>query len=151
MMKRSERLKQLLERLETQDNRATAHPIFLVQQEYRVYGIDPQYCRTRYNSIWVYKDDPEYTYETEDEARKAFSDDEYMHEESFEDKYEEIFYHTGYQYVCAHFTEAAAQNYIDQNKHNLANPRIYVDSQHRCYEWIETLEAIKSIARKMSE
>ena len=42
-MKLSNRLELLVQRLNTQDNRATAHPIFLVQQEHRIYGMDPDY------------------------------------------------------------------------------------------------------------
>ena len=40
-----------------------------------------------------------------------------------------------FEFVQACFTEAAAQQYIDENKHNLKKPRIYVYSGDRNREW----------------
>ena len=44
--------------------------------------------------------------------------------------------------VCAHLTEEAANLYIEQNRHNLREPRIYVKSAYRCHELIGLIEAI---------
>jgi|SRR5699024_1636694 len=44
--------------------------------------------------------------------------------------------------VCAHLTEEAANLYIEQNRHNLREPRTYVKSANRCYELIGLIGAI---------
>jgi hypothetical protein len=136
-MKPSERLIQLTERLETQDNRATAHPIFLVQQEHRIYGMDPAYTDL---SVWEPAYDNECYYETAEEA---------MVHEGLDgtDDLKQVFYVIEWRYVSAHFTEQAAVDYIEGHKHNLDNPRIYVASQDYCHEWNETVDSIKRIAK----
>lgn len=98
---------QIGERLRTQDNRITADPIFLVEQEQRVYGIDQNYT----------------------------------------DDFEEIDgEHVGYKiiwtFVTCCFTEAAANRYIKENRHNLKNPRTYVASAYRNHEWIAVREML---------
>ena len=56
-------LAEIGERLRTQDNRITAQPIFLVEQEQRVYGVDHHYTddfeeidgkNVGYKTIWVF-------------------------------------------------------------------------------------------------
>ena len=47
-----------------------------------------------------------------------------------------------YVFVTAHFTEAAALQYIEENSHNLTDPRTFVTSQYRCDEWIALRKAL---------
>lgn len=139
-MKLSNRLELLVQRLNTQDNRATAHPIFIVQQEHRIYGMDPKLADSTTKCVWQFKWNSEDLYETLEDAMDCEGQDD-------EDDFEKIYYVIEWRYVCAHFTEAAAQEYIRTNIHNLDNPRIYVDSQYRCDEWNDTIEILKRLGR----
>src|SRR5947209_81236 len=47
-------LSEIGERLRTQDNRITTHPIFEVQEQKRVYGIDTEYDP---KIAWLYSDE----------------------------------------------------------------------------------------------
>jgi hypothetical protein len=136
-MKPFERLKQLVERLTTQDNRATAHPLYCVEQEHRIYGMRED-CADKY--IWQRKESLDCTFRTKEEV-VAFCDELTIDEDDFE----KVFYALEWRFVNAHFTEDAAQQYIDNNDHNLTNPRIFVTSQHSCYEWIEIVEILKNL------
>lgn len=141
-------LDQIAKRLREQDNRATAYPLFVVQEEERVWGLDPEYADEMSTYVWRYTDDWEYVYESDEELIAEHSDSrlperlaalspwETEVEASNGARYEKIFYAKRWKFVCAHFTEAAAEEYIEHNRHNLKNPRVYVTSQHRCPEWI---------------
>jgi hypothetical protein len=120
-------IQQIAHNLRTQDNRATAHPVYLVQQLSRQYGIDPDYSD---DTVWI---------SAEDEADEQ--------EAAELDKLEQTgnvpsgWYRTGYvdswQFVTACLTLKGAQDFIAQNQHNLKNPRIYVASACQNNEIIE--------------
>ena len=63
------------------------------------------------------------------------------------ERYEKIYYLLRWRFVCAHFTEAAAEAYIVQNSHNLTDPRVYVTSQSRCYEWQDVMGILGAAQR----
>lgn len=94
-------LREMGERLRTQDNLATAHPIFLVEQQRRIYGVDSDHT----------------------------DDFEWLEGES-------VGYTMIWEFVTCCFSQVAAQSYIDANRHNLKEPRIYVASAYRNPEWI---------------
>lgn len=142
LLRAAGRLADLEHRLRTQDNHATAWPLYVVQEQERIYGLDPEYADAMSTYIWQYRDDPEYFHETDDELRAEFPDEPHRDWEPFTVSvtmdgavWEKIFYASRWRFVCAHLTEDAADTYIAQNRHNLTNPRVYVTSQHRCYEW----------------
>jgi len=116
--------------IDTQDNRCTAEPIFLVQEQKRIYGMDPEYSGQ--DTVWLdcLNDSEELT-----DAEAQVLEERYL--ETLEEP--ENFVRTGYidqwEYVQPFFTEEAAQNYIDMNKHRHDELRIYVDSAYRNYEW----------------
>lgn len=58
--------------------------------------------------------------------------------------FDKCYFEERYVYVNAHLTEAAALLFIKQNKHNLTEPRTYVTSQYRCWEWNALREALMS-------
>lgn len=148
-------LAMLEHRLRTQDNRATAWPLYLVQDEERIYGMDGQWAQEGTGYIWQDYDEPECTYDSDEEllAHHRDEDECFDHDDgdpfSLEDgidpnsdritigsrEYERIYYEKRWKFVSAHLTEAAAEAYIEQNRHNLKHPRVYVESQHRCWEW----------------
>jgi hypothetical protein len=57
-------------------------------------------------------------------------------------EYRKCGYVDEYVFVTAHFTEAAALQYIEENSHNLTDPRTFVTSQYRCDEWIALRKAL---------
>ena len=101
----------------TQDNLATAHPLFLVQQRIRDYGYDPLYCDS---CVWVDEEGEELDNQEEgEEPQDTWT--------GYRDRWE---------YVQTFFTRAAALQFIDNNKHRYYNElRIYVDSGYRNPEW----------------
>lgn len=141
VVEEEEFFKKLGHELRTQDNRITSCPLFCVEQKQRVYGdelCDPD------GSIFVLERDPSYgCWDTVEEAVQELKEDE---DDDFdpEEDLSEIFYHSYWEFVTAHFTETAAQLYIDQNKHNLKEPRIFVSSQYRCHEFNQVVKYIRS-------
>ena len=45
-------LREIAERMDGQDNRSTANPIFVVQQKRRIYGVDFNYSE---GNVWLYE------------------------------------------------------------------------------------------------
>jgi len=118
MTKRIAELEALAHEIETQDNLATAHPVFVVQQKRTVYGVSDDYSD---GSIWVYAGE-ECEFEDLDDSE-------------IEDAILVGFADT-WEFVTACFTRKGCEDYIKANGHNLKEPRIYVESAHRNREWI---------------
>lgn len=97
-----------------QDNTATSHPIFVVYQKERVYGVGRQYTD---HFCWIDPDSPE---SISDTPRKGW------HKVGYLD-------HT--RFCTAAFTRVGAEAYIRCNGHNLNRPFIYVESGFRNQEW----------------
>jgi hypothetical protein len=133
-------LKNLAEELRTQDNAATANPIYIVQDEIRIWG---DFSGGGTGILYVWKDDPEYWWHDYEEALAELQNSGYT-EDNFEDKIEEQEYIDEYVYITAHLTKKAAELYIEQNRHRMHNPRIYVDSQYRCHEFNILIDIIKN-------
>ena len=122
------------ERMHTQDNRATAHPIWIVQvEEYDL--IDPSFYDTdAYEVIndCDHHDSRRFTRKEFDPAKVEKGYTAYPLKRRWEPK--------------AYFlTEQGANDYIKSNAHNLRNPRTYVDSMYRCEEMIELRDWIMSL------
>lgn len=96
-------------RLLSQNNRATVHPIFLVQQKRRVYGFDPQYGG---DTVWLHCDGAEATAEEAEELNEKLEDGEDPPGEwcftGFVDEWD---------FVQCFFTEDAANHFIEANRH----------------------------------
>ena len=125
------KLRPIAERLRTQDGRATADPMFAVQEERKEYGYDSDYAE---DSVWVaYDDAGEYSEVAAGTlgARQVY--------------YKEV-WHT----VTVAFTEAACAAYIRQNKHNLGETRIYAHSLYRNYEMIDIRAWLMSLAEDLA-
>ncbi|MBW2672478.1 MAG: hypothetical protein JRD89_03560 [Deltaproteobacteria bacterium] len=133
-------LSEMRERLRTQDNRITAHPVFVVQQRHRTYGFDPAYVQVNDEIAWI--DGPN------DNATYHMGDPEWEEAEERWQKYcdepdglTRTGWHDSWEFVTACFTEQGCKDYIHANGHNLTDPRIYVESAHRNQEW-QQLRAI---------
>ena len=131
----------LANRLKTQDNRITANPLYCVQQKRRIYGIDLEYDP---QILYQWAEDPDYSWETREEAEQELLKDD-ISLDDFEKYIQEVGYIDIWEFVTAHLTEKAAQLYIDQNKHNLKSPRIFVSSQYRCHEFNNVIEHLKNL------
>lgn len=123
--------------LHTQDNRITADPLFCVQQQRTVWGMAEGYSD---DFKWFDANDPESHYEEDEiyaEIREHHGIDECLDlqidPEDF--GYKKVYFKRYWDFVTAHFTEKAADRYLQENAHNLDNPRVFVTSQYRCDEW----------------
>ena len=128
---------EMARQIRTQDNACTADPYFVVQEKVYIYGIDPTYCDD-YEIVWTYEGGELLDEEMSLLAEKAYENGEF----SF--IYDEFEYsmssltRTGkrkeWRDVQPFFTREGAERYIRANRHNLREPRVYVDSAHRNYE-----------------
>lgn len=125
----NEELKQIGERLRTQDNRCTADPMFCVQIKVRDIGFDPGYASGRcwYNSEEeeaIFDDDPDFKEPPEGEGWEKYG---------YKDRWED---------VMVAFTEDGCKEYQVLNGHNdrrrahNGEVRIYAKSFYRCPEMI---------------
>lgn len=130
------------ERLRTQNNRATADPVFLVQIEVATVG-----RMTEYSDRFCYHDHEEgHTYfDTPPEGWDKHGPDE-------QKGVSKSGYTTRWETVAIALTEAGAQEHIDLNAHNLTwksdtgKYRIYVDSFYRVPEMQELRKYLMSLA-----
>lgn len=147
--------------LHAQDNLATAHPIFMVQQLCRTYGFDPAYSDDKV--VYINEDgitvtiDPNgedpYLCPNEDCAKPLSleaMDDEYCNhcDHSFTHG-DWCLTRTAYQdtwdNVQPFFTRKGAEEYLRINGHNLKEPRIYVESAFRNAEWQAIVEMLMKL------
>jgi len=135
-MKTDEWLRKLRENLRTQDNRATSHPVFIVQQRERVFGVSRDYAD---GFIWV--DVSEGCEDVVDPDEVAWLDSHFDEHCDEPEGYDRLGYVDRWSFVTACFTEEGAKAYLSRNGHNLVAPRIYVESAHRNVEW-QRVEAL---------
>lgn len=120
---------EIARRMDGQDNRCTAHPIFVVQQRKRIYGIDPDYTD---DSAWIRSDEGD---EVTDADEVAELDAEYDRTGVTPEMYILTGYVDTWEWVQPFFSEQGANRYIHSNAHRLDNPRIFVASGYRNDEW----------------
>lgn len=120
----------IAERLRTQDNLATASPMFCLQIKVREVGFDPDWT---HDTCWY---DPEEC-RIVDPAVEGPSD-----------MYEMTGYKDRWETVMVAFTEQGLKDYMDLNGHNVrmqahnGETRIYVESLYRCDEMIAIRDAL---------
>ncbi|WP_291329013.1 hypothetical protein [Desulfovibrio sp. UCD-KL4C] len=134
-------LSKLAEELRTQKNLGTKHPIFVVRERIKIYGLEPEYTE---DYDWFDPSEPDCiisTVDLEDENGNP------MTEEQAEEKGFIKFYYTiNERFKNAHFTRKAAELYISENGHNLTDPYVFVDSMHYCHEMIAIREHLMDLA-----
>ena len=130
---------EIANRMKNQDHRATAHPIYMVQQRRRYYGIDLDYDPV--NRAWLY--DGEAVATSEEGLEEWLRANELTAERA---EATGMLVETGYmdvwEWVQPFFSQRAAEDYIDKNRHNLTDPCVYVASGHRNDEWIGVRQAL---------
>jgi hypothetical protein len=117
----------LAEQVRTQDSHITADPIFYVQQKVRQLG--DENCDDTcdwYDDEWNIVDD-----EVAEKLNAASAE----YDEETTKGFTKQYYRDVYQNVQPFFSMEGAQYYIKINGHNLKEPRVYVDSAYRNYEW----------------
>lgn len=110
----------------SQDNRATAHPIFAVQQRKRIFGLDQDYSDA---FIWV-----------DEEGEEV--DAQYREDHQNTIDFTKLYYEDVWQFVQPFFTEKAAIEYLKFNSYNLNQPRVYCYSGYGNHEWQEVRERL---------
>lgn len=101
-------LQEIADDLRTQDNQATAEPIYVVEQVERTYYIELDFAE---QFVFVNDDGEEVDSEAEGATKVGCSD--------------------RWIYVTCFLTQRAADFYISRNRHNLKNPRVFVASGYR--------------------
>lgn len=125
----SQVLSKIGEAMRTQNNRATAWPVFVVQQRRRLYGFHPDYSD---NVVWL----NQYCDSIEADAEEAATMEAQYYEDGTEpDGWLRTSYVDIWEHVTTCFTEDGANAYIKANGHNLKHPRVYVESAYRNAEW----------------
>ena len=142
-------LEDIAVKLHSQDNRCTSHPMFVVRQVRRIYGIDRCYGGCD-GSVWVSVlpgEDGEADKETSEKLNQMLNDESdgpYM-------GYELTGYKDIFEFVTCCFTNDAAEAYIANNKHNLNKPHVYVASGYRNQEWIDMRAALMELPVKVPD
>lgn len=139
-------LKKSAQSILTQDNAATANPAYCVKDKKRAYGFDGT---TTNDYVWYSRDDDS-EYDNTDDMYKALDT---IADEINEDEivlngntYERSYYELEESTVTTCFTREQAQRYIDENRHNLKNPSIYVESFNRNPEMLAVRELLICLA-----
>lgn len=136
-------LKKIAERMDGQDNRATADPVYVVQQRRRIYGIDPSWTD---NAVWLYEG--EEVAATREGLVLFLRENDLDEDECLgKDELVKSGYKDIYEFVQPFFSMKAAVDYIEANRHRLTDPRVYVDAAYRNEEW----QAVRGVLLEMIE
>ena len=131
----NELLKEISERIKTQDNRCTANPMFCVQIKQRDVGYDSAYATS---TCWHDSANQETIYDDDKDFRGAPEGDEW----------EEFGYVDRWETVMVAFTEKGCEEYLALDGHNVkrrahnGEVRIYVESFNRCPEMLNIRELL---------
>jgi len=134
-------IKDIAERLRTQDNRCTAIPVFIVKENKRIYGFDPTYADGD-DIAWI--DSANDCAEADSEER-AKLEAEWDGTGEEPDGWTRTAYQDRWEFVTACFTEEGCKEYLRRNGHNHGATRIYVASGYRNDEWDAVREHLKGI------
>jgi len=123
--------------LRTQDNRATADPVYLVQRKVTDFGYALQWIE---RAAWFWPDGEVMPREDWDKVEKAYQHNRETvtldmgggEKETFRlDELERTGYVERWETVQTFLTKAAAEKYIAANGHFHGEMRVWVDSAHR--------------------
>lgn len=132
-------LSRIREQLKTQNNECTAHPLFVVLNRRRIYGMDPNYGDET-NCTWVETANGDYC-EADEKKKLALDRYERMFDKEPEG-WSKFHYIEVDEFVTCAFTREAAQNFIDHRRRGYNHLHIDVDSLYRMQEMIDVREAL---------
>lgn len=122
-------MQEIAERLRTQDNRMTEHPMFCLQIKVRDWGFDSGYSDKK---CWFDSGNEEVIYD----------DDPGFKEPPTGDAWDEFGYRDRWETVMVAFTEQGIKDYMELDGHNVRHrafrgeTQIYAESFRRCEEMI---------------
>ena len=143
---KKEDLAKLVHRLNTQDNRSIADPIYVVEEEGTIYGVSQSYTD---ETIWLDRRknaEDGGAYDTLEDVRQYLGEMKEMNAADAETAgFERIGVTKHWRLVNVHLTDVAAEEYIQCNAHRHSGRlRSYVPIQYRCYEINALIEALKN-------
>lgn len=145
-----EPLAEIADRMKGQDNRATAHPIFAVQQRRRIFGIDTSYVEEDGGVLWLY--DGDHCADTIEELEEFFRERDLGEIHGINSQLlTEVGYTDIWEFVQPFFSCKEAERYIEENAHNLKNPRVFVYSAYRNREWQAVRDVLTEMGGKQDE
>lgn len=120
-------IKEIAQDITAQDNRLTALPMFIVERQRLIYGLNSGWAD---QFTWLSDGD-----EVSSRKRRYL---EKRYDEGKETKgFERVGYIERWEFVTACFTEKGCKAYLRMNGHNLGKTRIYVETGYRNEEWAE--------------
>lgn len=127
-MNDSDRLREIGHQINTQDNRCTAHSMFLVEQLVRDWG----YAEGGSDGFkWLHYEEG---VEADEEKAKALEETDDRIDGDLHG-WERCYYRDRWEFVTACFTKHGCEEFLNSHRHNLNNPRIYVASGYRNHEY----------------
>jgi len=143
-------LKTLSHEMNTQDNLATSHPLYCVFDKDYIWGMDPNFS-DQYK--WLDVEGVEVDLEQYELSEDLVEDEEgfaaWQKDVGIDLHINKVYYAVRDRFLNAHFTMKAAHLYIDQNRHNLNKPFVYVVSLYRCHEMIKIQDHLKSFTKSL--
>jgi hypothetical protein len=141
-------LEKIAEEIRTQDNRATADPIFILfdrqkmptdrdfSDEYIYMDVDNDNNEIdgNFKALLEYVKDERRNIINFPERLDDLNEDGLFELMESDRKFEKVYVKTIDVFKQAFFTDKSAHEYLDANKHNLKDPHIYCDSLYRNYE-----------------
>lgn len=103
-------------------------PIFIVQKRERIAGFDPQYTG---DYVWINRENDH----AEADARTTRRLEALDYSNRDTGAWEKVYFIDRWDYVCAHFTQEAAEAFIARKKHDYEELRVFVDCQLYCHEF----------------
>jgi len=116
--------------LQTQDNHATAHPLFVVQKKCRDMGYESDYTD---DYCWAFSDGPDCVIADPDEVLRLEQLDSVG--KITDEEWQKVYYIDRWDFVTACFTAQSCKEFIENNKHRYGELRMFVDTAHHNPEW----------------
>lgn len=140
-------LKEFLNRVDTQDNRATANPVQFLLQIKREYVAHPDYYNGQTDTIYWHSDMESTRCKTQEEAVDWLKEYGYECEklEKEIEQIEELKMNHYWETNQAFFSEEGLKQHIKLNGHNLGEYRDYVVHAFRNPEFWDLFRAIRAV------
>ena len=131
--------------IETQSNRLTDQPMFIVQEQVIDYGYSPEYSD---DYVWIdhsNEDLPEADEETAEKLDEIDEEGDVFGDGAF---WEKVYYQTRWEFITACFTEKGCQDFINADGHNHGELRIYAVGSFRNNEFRRVRKALIEMNKK---
>lgn len=159
MKKQIKNMLEIGKEVETQDNRCTNNPLFIVFQKEKQplpSGFDGEgyYWISGYSEGEIGDDEDLLTYINDREElkeefeKKSLNIEDESEFELNEETFTKYQYKESNRYVQTFFTEKAAERYIEENAHNLRSPFSYAASTYRNKEMVNIREFLLKLTEE---